>query len=648
MAKTRLEKTLADYLVIAISPALIMTMVGSLVFFLLEVCYRGQFESRMHWIMFWFVFAAVLIARIAIEEGHEHARMFGLVMGALSAIAVMRFVDAVIVGWVLLGIVWWCSSKLTWDCTLIDDTEDASGEGLLQAAGFDVKGKPAALPPDSARAEPSKPAAKTGKKKKHKSKSKTPNDQIKPQATSPVDLDGNDGLEQQTNPHTPGLWVVYFSLAALPLFGIGQLLIPMQDADRRTYVFLLLAAYVASAIALLLTTSFLGLRRYLRQRKLEMPGSMTRSWLGMGVALLVGLMLIAVLIPRPQGQYTLTAIIDSIDAKARQASQYALLKGDRAQGEGRRIGEQDAKARQPGEAQVPDQKPREPGEARPPGGNPPGNAQGGAPQQPGQGGSDDRSKSDANSTKNGKSDSGSNQKSDQKDQSQASQDRSEGQQNSAKVSGQKQPQPAENQKPNGREPQRDDTGKIKAADASKTQTPPAGNLITQVMTRIAPLVKWILYAALALVGLYLLWRYWSYIVDLLARLWAELLSLFGRKPSGRDAAPGTESPPASRPRRPFASFRNPFFSGASEQMSSAELVCYTFEALEAWSREHAIDRSADQTAIEFADQLGRRVPVLANDAAEAAQLYARVAYALKVPAKSRLDALERLWRKLDV
>ncbi len=44
----RLDKTLVDYLVIAISPVLIMTLVGSLVFFLLEVFYRGEHSARLH------------------------------------------------------------------------------------------------------------------------------------------------------------------------------------------------------------------------------------------------------------------------------------------------------------------------------------------------------------------------------------------------------------------------------------------------------------------------------------------------------------------------------------------------------------------------------------------------------------------------
>jgi hypothetical protein len=42
---------MADYVVIAISPALIMALVGSLVFFLLRVFYQGEYQERLHWVM---------------------------------------------------------------------------------------------------------------------------------------------------------------------------------------------------------------------------------------------------------------------------------------------------------------------------------------------------------------------------------------------------------------------------------------------------------------------------------------------------------------------------------------------------------------------------------------------------------------------
>ena len=57
---------------------------------------------------------------------------------------------------------------------------------------------------------------------------------------------GGDCCSPSKGPHTPGLWVLYFSLAALPLFGIGQHWIPAGDVGRRRYAFGLLAVYVAA------------------------------------------------------------------------------------------------------------------------------------------------------------------------------------------------------------------------------------------------------------------------------------------------------------------------------------------------------------------------------------------------------------------
>ena len=74
----RLHKTLVDYLVIAISPALIIAMVGSLVFFLFEVFYQGNFHGRLQYIFALFVIGTVLIGRISIEEGRERAALFAI------------------------------------------------------------------------------------------------------------------------------------------------------------------------------------------------------------------------------------------------------------------------------------------------------------------------------------------------------------------------------------------------------------------------------------------------------------------------------------------------------------------------------------------------------------------------------------------
>src|SRR5690606_9257685 len=99
-----------------------------------------------------------------------------------------------------------------------------------------------------------------------------------------------------SGPHTPGLWVLYFSLAALPLFGLGQSWIPVTDGDRRQFAFKLLAVYVAAGLSLLVTTSFLGLRRYLRQRNVEMPAPMAVTWVSLGAVLIFVVMFAAALL----------------------------------------------------------------------------------------------------------------------------------------------------------------------------------------------------------------------------------------------------------------------------------------------------------------------------------------------------------------
>jgi len=106
-------------------------------------------------------------------------------------------------------------------------------------------------------------------------------------------------VDRRHRPHTPGVWVLYYAIAALPLFALGQWLIPSQDTASRMSAFRLLMLYVGSALGLLLTTSFLGLRRYLRQRKLEMPPDMAGLWLGLGAVMILAVLLLCVVLPRP-------------------------------------------------------------------------------------------------------------------------------------------------------------------------------------------------------------------------------------------------------------------------------------------------------------------------------------------------------------
>src|SRR5580700_9290357 len=97
--------------------------------------------------MFFFVLAAVLVARISIQYDAGRAAAYGVALGIVTYIALLAFVEYPS-GWLkswgwlvnlgLLALVWWSAHKLTWDCTHIDEKRQSSGRGLLSAAGLDA------------------------------------------------------------------------------------------------------------------------------------------------------------------------------------------------------------------------------------------------------------------------------------------------------------------------------------------------------------------------------------------------------------------------------------------------------------------------------------------------------------------------------
>src|SRR5207244_12278995 len=186
-------------------------------------------------------------ARISMtSEIAGRAGLYGLVLGGLVWVALLIYVEYppesrfAQVGWLinlfLIAVIWWSAHRLPWDCTLIDDSVDASGAGLLQMAGLEQG--------QDAQANEATAEKKEGSKKKKKETTGLPGWWQRYRKYR---------AEQGRRPHAPGVWVVYFSLAALPLFGLGQLLMSadrardeaQRDASQR-YAFFLMTVYVGS------------------------------------------------------------------------------------------------------------------------------------------------------------------------------------------------------------------------------------------------------------------------------------------------------------------------------------------------------------------------------------------------------------------
>ena len=611
MARSRSRGTLIDYLVAAIEPALIMVMVGSLMFFLLDTWYEGEALERLRWILFWFVFGIVLITRISMQIGNELAKGYGLALGGAVAL-----VGTVLAGFqpfllVVMGVVWWATHKLTFDCTLLDEDQDA-GVGLLQQSGLDTAALADDGPDIESIADPDEMDTS-----------------LMPDRPS-WKFWATDG-EGARRPHAPGVWLIYFTVGSLPVYGLGQWLVPAVEQDRRAWMFVYFLAYIASGMGLLLATSFLNLRRYLRRRKLKMPAAMTATWLSTGAIMIVALTLVAALLPLP-----LNAVRGGSrsagDSGRLRASKYAVLKDSGVQGEGARS--EGAAASKAGGKQQASGKAE--GSGR---GNDPNAAQqvNGKGQEGGAGG---QGKAKSGAAK-GKPSSGSGQQG----KSGAPQDQSgEGGKSDDRAKGQE-----------GRsEPQADDKGEAakgegKAGEQSPEETSnPSGS-----PSQFPPLppMDW-LQTPIMIVGVIIvvlgLIRYGREFLEVLRLLLMALLGGLGfgsGKRREKDEADETEKP--APPPRPFSAYPNPFNAGLDKQLTPDDLVLYSFEALEAWAYEHELARSQHETPMEFASRIGEARGDLGPEAARMVGYLGMIVYGRQGFGPEVLPPLRRFWQALE-
>ena len=618
---------LIDFVAIVLSPVLIMLMVGSLVFFLIEVLQQGKFEGLLHYTFFFFVIATVLVARISIEQGSKKAIFYGIGLGAACFIAMMAFVEyntalfkvlGPIINLALMALVWWSAHKLTWDCTHLDEDAKASGRGVLAAVGLDTT-KSTTDSDDAKQYDPDRSSTATRKKKKTVDRFEEPE---------------KIGLWQRyqqyrdwrkKKPHTPGVWVLYFALAAIPLYGLGQAMIPGDDAARRGNTFWQMATYIAAALGLLMTTTLLGLKRYLEARNASIPTPLTVAWLGLGGMLVVLFIGVAAILPRPHSETPLYSFDNG--KKGKKASQYSQV-NDKSAGEGQGAkgqkteagdGKSNAKGGKEGGQGKGESKSGSGGQKQ---GNTSGNKQG------------EKSNGNSDKGKQGEKSNGPNNK--QQDDQKAKQgEKQEGKQDDANKS-------------EGDADKTDDKDKDEEGNDNKSET--MQNL-TKALESVSDVVKWIIWIAIALLviigGGYLFLKHASNFSE-----WAKVLldwfrNLFGKKKvaavgavAEAEAAKLVERPP------PFDDFTNPFTDGTYKTQSAEELTAYSFAALESWAWDNASPRTANETPREFVQRLAEDFPGLHDSGTMLAELVVRMQFSPAPLPKGAKAQLKQFWDTL--
>lgn len=686
-SRKRSTETLADYAVVAISPLLVMFMVGSLVFFLIQIFYQGEFNARLSFVMAMFVMGTVCVARISMEESASYAAPFAGALGVVVFIALLRFVEfrgplagiSPIISLFLMLVVWWSANQLTWDCTLLEGKRDTSGQGLLKRLW------------------------RTGSAEQSVAPSKELAGQtIKPPLTEPPESTWwQDWFSLGTKVHTPGLWVAYFTFAALPLFGIGNLFLSQASVETRRYAFQLLVIYVGSAIGLLITTSFLNIRRYLRQRDLEMPISMTARWLGMGLFIGLAILVVCTILPRRNPEYSVTQLrwaqIEIGSPKQKPNSVAVGPEGAKGNSSATTPANQPdlSKSKEPGSAGgqsgttgSPQGQGTEQGQKS--GGS---NAGEGNSGQSGQKGTPDQNNAGGNNNsgqqsgspmgsagqKVGDGNQEKGQSSSQENADNASEPGKEGAKGSQKSDGSKSQSSAPNSDRSSNTPSSNTSGSQGASrnnepenwnqKNSKPAEPPPPNSppnasspppqpptqpstpskISLPSMTLGGLIQGLFYL-IVIVGAIVLAYYFR---EELAAAWQKFLAewhafwggLGARKVDAQGGV--TEPTPLPPPRKRFTEFANPF-SSMGRGMSPEALIRYLFDALEAWGADRGLPRKSEQTPQEYVEQLAMKFPSLAQGLYLLGDLYSQVAYAKGTSAdNARLTILGKLWQQLQ-
>lgn len=578
-----------DYFLAAIAPVFVIGMIGSLVYFIITVCYQGSYTERLMWILGLYTVAAVLIARIAIEQSRQVAFAYMFALGTATlfvtpqffvvsgAMAVLSFPILVL----LLVLIAVLADRITFDCTSMNEQVQSTGVGLLQSLGLVKSERKKSEPkPTLNRKVDENPADETKKKSSTKRK------------------------------HNPGVWVLYFALFALPLFGLGQLVI-QSDVNRR-WAFTYLFFYLLNSLFLLVLISLLSLRKYLRERGVPMETSFAVRWLVIGMTSVFVILMVLSLLPIP-GHSLL-----SMDLPFRITSRDDLKANKRgwgregAEGDGPKQGEP-----KPEEGEAQDK----------PGGNQDGK------------GPDEGGKQNGDKVKEGKH-SGENAKNGNPQQGDASQNEPK-QNDKPPVDARKPPQenkPPE-KKPQGKQPQQQ-------PQPQPEQPPQPTPRSLSIQWNLSAALQWLLMLILAIVAIVYGILYRAQLLAAIKSFQDWLSALFGRKKgalvqANRSAEDATM---LEAPYPPFDTFENPFSTGNG--WTREQVVRHMYRAMLSWGYEHRVVCREDETPEEFMRRLFRRFPEQQESFSMLGMLYNRIAYARGKVTSSELKPMTDLWQWL--
>ncbi len=629
-------------------------MISSLANFLILVLYRGGFQSRLSWTVMCFTMGIVAVARIAIERDRVYSYGYAAALGLATLVVMVQLVDSFFFCIFILVVVGYLADLIVRDCTLIDEDVDASGEGLIDSGHLFLK--------------------------KQMQESNSEQDDSK-----------TDHPRRKTS--QPGRTVMYLALAALPLFGLGQFFLRNDTASWASAKYLL-AFYLFASLSLLVTTSFVGLRRYLRQRKVEMPADVAIAWLTAGLVLIAAVLMIAYFAPMPGkalATFDMPKLFDSPGNTS--ASQYGWGKegadkgnpdapgttndpnADRKDvqgsvnkkgGEAGGSGDGDRKdgpagTRKGGKKSAGGQEKKSQNSSDQNSGKQPGSKgdaqkgtkskQQGQQQSPdSKAGKSDSGKPDSSDSESGKPDSSDSESSDSESGESESGESESGESKSGESeSGKSKSDSGETESEGGKDSEgkeaeqqsEDRKSQSKSSDSQQSSSDSqssVGEAISNAVSMLGSVLKFLIIIVLVLIIGIFFYRNWSLICQWFSSLFA----------TQDNALVGVEDAPVSAavdsPPRPFSSFRNPI--GRDPDLRRVMVI--TFQAFESWSWESGVIRGKEETPAEFTRRVAKTLPEkfsaqLPRHAAQVVESYNRIVFGRGNATKGDIAAAAHVW-----
>lgn len=303
--------TLTDYLLGILNPLLILIMVWSIVFFLLDVryVYTEVNDPYLRLVAFSFILGVVALNRLFAREGIENGIMYGT--GLAIAIGLYTIVSTTMYGMgsvvrnfmntspglatlFNMGVViflWWLTNRITYECCIEENPQ--SGEiGLLTGINKAIAND-----------------HQKSKKKRKNIRSEYIFYEFEPIDPTELGIEernsvkklalGTMGFSQRLSSIPAGISVLFFSIPVMIIFSLGLRILVNGGPTMVKGGWFYNVLFVFSAFLLLSSTSLAGLREYFKSRNIPIPSQISITWLFGALIIIVFSMTLSAYFPFP-------------------------------------------------------------------------------------------------------------------------------------------------------------------------------------------------------------------------------------------------------------------------------------------------------------------------------------------------------------